>query len=52
MIPNASDEIGEAVREHHALATLRLLNGEDLRRAANDHLLPGALPVHGRTHAN
>ena len=39
MIPNASDEIGKTVREHHALAALRLLNGEDLRGAANDNLL-------------
>jgi hypothetical protein len=39
MIPNVSDEIGKTVREHHALAALRILNGEDLRGAANDNLL-------------
>ncbi len=68
MIPNAPDEIGKTVREHHVLAALRLLNGEDLRGAANynlllslftllvarrwDTLLQGALPVHDRPLTN
>lgn len=47
MTTNAPDEISKTVREHHALAALRLLNGDDLRGAANDNLLCSLFPLIG-----
>lgn len=47
MTTNAPDDVSKTVQEHHALAILRLLNGDDLRGAANDHLLLSLFPLLG-----